>query len=76
MRSPECPYKQGIQTVDHLTFQCKKLKNETEILKNSALKVDNWPMCKRELTNSNMKKFIRYINSMDLENINNSNEQM
>jgi len=20
--SPECPYKQGIQTVDHLIFQC------------------------------------------------------
>jgi hypothetical protein len=27
--SPECPCKHGIQTVDHLTFQCKRLKNES-----------------------------------------------
>jgi hypothetical protein len=25
--SPECPCKQDIQTVDHLIFQCKRLKN-------------------------------------------------
>ena len=37
--SPECPCKLGIQTVDHLTFRCKRLKNEREILKSSVLKV-------------------------------------
>jgi hypothetical protein len=26
--SPECPCKQGIQTVDYLIFQCKRLMNE------------------------------------------------
>ena len=42
--SPECPCKHGIQTVDHLIFQCKRLKNERESLKNSVLRVGKWPM--------------------------------
>jgi hypothetical protein len=72
--SPECPCRQGIQTVDHLMFQCKRPKNEREILKKSVLKVGNWPVSKSELTDRNLKQFIRYINSMDLEKINHSNE--
>jgi hypothetical protein len=47
--SPECPCKQGIQTVDHLIFQCRRLKNEREILKNSVLKARNWTVSKSEL---------------------------
>jgi uncharacterized protein YlxP (DUF503 family) len=74
--SPECPCRHGIQTVDHLIFQCKRLKNEREILKNSVLKVGKLPVSKSELTNRNLKQFIRYINSMDLEQINHSNKQM
>ena len=35
--SPQCPCKHGIQTVDHLIFQCKRVKNEREILKSSVL---------------------------------------
>jgi hypothetical protein len=31
--SPECPCKHGTQTVDHLIFQCNRLKNEKEILR-------------------------------------------
>jgi len=68
--------KHGTQRVDHLIFQCKRLKNERETLKNSVLKVDNWPASKSELTNRNLKRLIIYINSMDLEKINHSNEQM
>jgi hypothetical protein len=36
--SPECPCRYGIQTVNHLTFQCKSLNNKREILKSSVLK--------------------------------------
>jgi hypothetical protein len=43
---PECPCKHGVQTLDYLIFQCKRLKNEREILKNSVLKVDKWPAVK------------------------------
>jgi hypothetical protein len=75
--SPECPCKQGIQIVDHLIFQCKRLKNEREILKNSVLKAGNWAVSKSELTNRDLlKQFIRYVNSIDLEKINHSNEEM
>ena len=70
------PRKHGIQTLDHLIFQCKRLKNEREILKNSVLKAGNWPVSKSELTNGNLKQFIRYINSIDLEKKNHSNKQM
>ena len=73
--SPECPSKHGTQTVDHLIFQYKRLKKERVILKKSVLKVVNWPVSKSELTNRNLKQLIRYINSMDLEKINYSNEQ-
>jgi len=74
--SPECPCKHGIQTVDHLIFQCERLKNERDILKNSVLKKGNWPMSKSELISRNFKQFTRYINSMDYEMINRSNEQL
>jgi hypothetical protein len=73
---PECQCIHGIQTVDHLIFQRKRLKNEREVPKNSILKVGNWPVSKSELTNRNLIQFIRYINSMDIEKINHSNEQM
>ena len=76
IRNLQCPCKQGIQTVDHLMLQCKRLKNEREILKSNVLKVGKWPVSKCELTNTDMKQFIRYINSMDLEKITHSNEQI
>jgi hypothetical protein len=63
--SPECPRNHGIQTVDHLIFQCKRLRNERAILKSSALKAGKWPVSKSELTNRNLKQFINYINSTD-----------
>jgi hypothetical protein len=74
--SPGCPCKHGIQTVEHLIFQCERLKNERDILKNSVLKNGNWPLSKSELNNRNFKQFIRYINSMDFEKINRSNERL
>jgi len=74
--NPECPCKHGIQTVDHLIFKCKRLKNEREILKCSELKVGKWPVSESELANRDLKQIIRYVNSIDLEKISHSNEQM
>jgi hypothetical protein len=48
--SPVCSCKNGIQTVDHLIFQCNRLKNEREALKTSVLKEGSWPVSKSELT--------------------------
>ena len=52
------PCKQDLQTTDHLTFQCEKLKNELGMLKNSVLNAGNWPISKSELVNKNLKQFI------------------
>jgi hypothetical protein len=68
--STECPCKKDIQTIDHLIFQCEKLKYERGMLKNCVLKAGNWPISKSELVNKNIKQLIRYINSMDLEKLN------
>ena len=54
-RKSRVPTKHGIQTVDHLTFQCERLKNERDILNNSVIKKDNWPLSKNELINTNFK---------------------
>jgi hypothetical protein len=74
--SPERPCKQNIQTVDHLVFQCERLKYERGMLKNSVLKAGNWPISKSELVNKNLKQFICYINSMDLEKLNHSDKEL
>ena len=68
--SPECSCKRGIQTVDHLIFECKRLKNERVILQSSVIKDGNWPVRKSELSYRYPKQFIRYINTMDFEKIN------
>jgi hypothetical protein len=52
--SPDCPCEHGIQIVDHLIFQCNRLKNERKALKTNVVKVGNWPVSKSELTNSNL----------------------
>jgi hypothetical protein len=74
--SPECPCKQDIQTVDHLIFQCERLKYERGMLKNGVLKAGNWSISKSELINKNLKQFMRYINSVDLEKLNHSNKEL
>ena len=48
------------------------LKNEREALKTSVIKAGNWPVNKSELTNRYLRQLIRYINSMDLEKLNQS----
>jgi len=56
--TPECPCKHGTQTVDRLICQCKRSRNEGEILKNGLLKVGNWPVSKSKLTDRNLKQLI------------------
>jgi len=42
----------------------------------NVIKVGKRPASKSELTNRNLKQFIRYINSVEFEKINYSNEQI
>ena len=66
----------GLKGLILLIFQCEMLKYERGILKNSVLKAGNWPISKSVLVNKNLKQFTRYINSMDLEKLNHSNEEL
>ena len=45
-------------------------------MKKNVLKAENFPVSKSELTNRNLKHLLSYINSMDLEKLNHSNEQI
>ena len=66
----------GLKGLILMIFQCEMLKYERGILKNSVLKAGNWPISKSVLVNKNLKQFTRYINSMDLEKLNHSNEEL
>jgi hypothetical protein len=54
----------------------QRLRNERAVLKGSVPKVGIWAVSKSELTNRNLKQLIKYINSMDIGKINQSNEQL
>ena len=62
-----------IKSVLWRVAKCLSYIEEARCLK---VKVGNGPVSKSEVTNRNLKLFIRYINKMELENINHSNEQM
>jgi hypothetical protein len=44
--SSKCACKQTIQTVDHLIFQCERLKYERGMLTNNVRKAGNWQLVK------------------------------
>ena len=46
------------------------------MLQCSVKKDGNWPVRESELTHRYLKQFIRYINTIDFEKINLSNEQI
>ena len=46
-----------------------------DLIRRLKFKVGKRPVSKSELTNRNLKQFIRYIKSIDLEKINHCSEQ-
>jgi len=51
--------------VDHLLYDCTKLKTEGEEVISSVLKQDNWPVNKSDLVNKHVKYFIQFAKSID-----------
>jgi hypothetical protein len=49
--SPACPCANGNQTVEHLIYECGKLKNQSRNLIADISKVDHWPVRKSVLFN-------------------------
>ena len=54
----------------HMFKARERLVNERAKLKSSVVKVGKWPVNKSELTNRHLKQLLTYINSIDLEKLN------
>jgi hypothetical protein len=67
--SPECPCEARPQTVDHLIYECQKLKKDRKNLIRTTAKKDTWPIGKSELVNKHIKQFTQFTNSIDFEKI-------
>jgi hypothetical protein len=63
LESPMCSCKIGEQTVDHMLFDCKLLKQERDRLKAAVLRSQNWPVSKNKLINKYNKNFNIFTNN-------------
>jgi hypothetical protein len=63
----------GVQTIDHLLYQCTLLHSSRKPPRNKVLKTGNWPANRKELTTKHLKAFIyhthTYTNSIDFEQL-------
>jgi hypothetical protein len=66
--SPECPCEAAPQTVDHLIYECQKLKKERKNLIRTTAKKDTWPIGKRNCEQT-YKTIYSFTNSIDFEKI-------
>jgi hypothetical protein len=65
VENPDCPCSSGIQTTDHLLFECTKLNTEREKLIAYISKEDNWPIRKRDLVNKYLRQLTQFTDSID-----------
>jgi hypothetical protein len=64
-----CVCKKGEQTIDYLLYQCTLLQTHRELLKRNILNNGNWPASKKELIIKYRNSFIKFINSIDFEQL-------
>jgi hypothetical protein len=53
--------------VDHLLYDCSKLRREREKLISNISKQDKWPVNKSDLVKKHIKYFIQFAESIDFE---------
>jgi hypothetical protein len=68
--NPMCPCKeeeeQQQQTIDHLIFQCNKLRTQrNEMIKQIKNTGGNWPTTKETLVNNYLQIFVKFVKSTD-----------
>ncbi|PSN55053.1 Serrate RNA effector molecule [Blattella germanica] len=60
--NPQCPCNKGEQTSDHIIYNCQKIENEREILKQQITTGgDTWPPTKDQLIAKHLVAFHRFI---------------
>jgi hypothetical protein len=70
MDDPTCLFKKSPQTADHLLWECEVLRKQTQVLRNSIMKVGgNWPITNRDLANKYTKCFQNFVKIINLKNL-------
>jgi hypothetical protein len=59
----------GIQTVEHLIYECGKLNNDRRKLIADISKEDQWPVRKSVLVSKYLKQITHFTNFIDYENM-------
>jgi hypothetical protein len=67
--SPMWSYRSAEQTAAHILFDCKLLEQETEKLKASVLRSENWPVSKNKLINKYHKNFNIITNNISFDKL-------
>jgi len=70
IKTPIFPCGNSDQNIDHLILECKLLNKERNVLKQSILKMNDWPTSKRYLIKKHNKEFIKFTNTIPLDEIN------
>ena len=65
-----CPCEEEEQTVDHLIFKCKKLRNQrNEIIRNLKYTGGKWPATNETLINDYQNFFVKFVMSLELSDL-------
>ena len=65
-----CSCGEGIQTTDHIKYECKRLKKERDRLKRTVIRTNRWPITKRDLIRRHYKEFTKFINDIQFDKLN------
>jgi hypothetical protein len=71
IEDPTCTCGKAVQTTDHLIFECETLTEERKPLKTTALQKGKWPINKRDLIRKHYKEFVKFVNDIPFDNLNN-----
>ena len=65
-----CPCGEGDQTTDHIIYDCARLKEERDRLREAVNKTEVWLTSKRNLLQRHYNEFSKFINSISFEELN------
>jgi len=68
--NPTCPCNEGVQTLEHIIYECKILKSQRSSLnRHVTAKGGNWPPANNELVANYLNAFSRFIKSIDFQKL-------
>ena len=63
------PCEEEEQTSDHLIFQCKRLNNQRNMIKQIKNTGGDWPTTKETLVNNYLQIFVNFVKSIDFTDL-------